>query len=176
MEIRLKPGTMVVLVGSTSAGKSTFARKNFKPDAVLSSDAFRLMISGDENDQTVSGDAFRLLYEVLRLRLVRGLLTVVDATSLKTHARKDLLAIAIDHHAPICAIVFDMDKELLLERNRSRGDRHIPDWVIEQHCRLLQEALPLLPQEFDRVYTLYDQTDADEARVVIDEGQDTNNA
>ena len=53
---------LVAMVGATSSGKSSFALKHFKPTEVLSSDFFRGMVADDENDQTVSTDAFDLLF------------------------------------------------------------------------------------------------------------------
>ena len=74
---------LVVLVGASGSGKSTFARKHFKPTEILSSDACRGLVSDDENNQAATGDAFDLLHFIARKRLARGLLTVVDATNVQ---------------------------------------------------------------------------------------------
>ena len=51
---------VIVLVGVSGSGKSTFARTHFKATEILSSDGFRGMVSDDENDQTATTDAFEL--------------------------------------------------------------------------------------------------------------------
>jgi predicted kinase len=74
--------SLVVLVGSTGSGKSTFARRHFRPTEVISSDFCRGLVADDENDQSASGDAFDVLRYIAGKRLAAGRLTVVDATSL----------------------------------------------------------------------------------------------
>ena len=64
--------SLVVLIGPSGCGKSTFARKHFKPTEVLSSDAFRALVSDDENDQSSTDDAFAALHFVAARRLARG--------------------------------------------------------------------------------------------------------
>src|SRR6185437_12478345 len=88
---------LVVLVGVTGSGKSTFARKHFKASQVLSSDAFRAMLADDENDQAASADAFEALHYIAGKRLGAGRLTVVDATNVQEHARAGLVAGARAH-------------------------------------------------------------------------------
>ena len=46
--------SLVVLVGATGSGKSTFARRHFKPTEVISSDFCRGLVADDENDQSAS--------------------------------------------------------------------------------------------------------------------------
>lgn len=53
--------SLVVLVGPSGSGKSTFARTHFKPTEIPSSDACRVMVSDDVNDQSVTKDAFEVL-------------------------------------------------------------------------------------------------------------------
>nr|WP_055588572.1 AAA family ATPase [Peterkaempfera griseoplana] len=74
--------SLVVLVGTTGAGKSSFARKHFLPTQVVSSDVCRGLVADDENDQSASPDAFDVLHYIAGKRLAAGRLTVVDATSL----------------------------------------------------------------------------------------------
>jgi protein phosphatase len=60
MTITIPKLSLVVLVGPSGLGKSTFAHRHFKPTEVLSSDFCRGMISDDENDQTVNTTPLRL--------------------------------------------------------------------------------------------------------------------
>jgi len=74
---------LVVLVGVSGSGKSTFARAHFKPTEVVSSDFCRGLVADDENDQSATPDAFDVLHYIVGTRLRRGLLTVVDATNVE---------------------------------------------------------------------------------------------
>ena len=51
MTISLPEFCLVALVGASGSGKTTFAHEHFQPGEVLFSDAFRLLVSGDENAQ-----------------------------------------------------------------------------------------------------------------------------
>jgi predicted kinase len=71
---------VVVLIGISGSGKSTFAARHFLPSEILSSDAFRAMVSDDENDQAATTDAFDALHYLAAVRLRRRKLVVIDAT------------------------------------------------------------------------------------------------
>ena len=114
---------LVALVGATSSGKSTFAHKYFKPTEILSSDFFRGMVSDNENDQTVSGEAFDLLYYAANKRLDNMKLTVIDATNIQKSARDKIIQTAKAQNVHAAAIVLNLPEELLQERNKARPDR-----------------------------------------------------
>src|SRR6476619_6371743 len=82
--------SLVVLIGASGCGKSTFARTHFKPFETLSSDFCRGLVSNDENDQAATKAAFETLHFIAAKRLEAGLLTVVDATNVQPESRKPL--------------------------------------------------------------------------------------
>src|SRR5690348_16767776 len=85
---------VVLLMGVSGSGKSTFATRHFQRSEILSSDAFRLMVSDDENDQAATKDAFDALHTIADIRLRRRKMVVVDATNVQPEARKPLLELA----------------------------------------------------------------------------------
>ena len=78
-----------MLIGASSSGKSSFARKHFKPTEIVSSDYCRGMVSNDENSLTASDDAFEVARFITAKRLKNGLLTVIDATNVQEESRKE---------------------------------------------------------------------------------------
>lgn len=145
----------MAMVGGTSSGKSSFALRHFKPTEVLSSDLFRGMICDDENSQSVSGDAFDLLYYAANKRLNNGKLTVIDATNIQQSARKQVIDLAREQNVHAAAIVLDLPEEVMQERNKARPERNFPERVIRQHCREVKRSIKGLKREgFRFVYVI----------------------
>src|SRR5947209_15305374 len=90
--------SLVVMIGASGSGKSTFAKRHFRPTEVLSSDYFRGVVADDENDQAATQDAFETLYYVASKRLANGRLAVVDATNVRAEDRKGLVELARRYH------------------------------------------------------------------------------
>ncbi|MEU5884228.1 polynucleotide kinase-phosphatase [Spirillospora sp. NPDC047279] len=167
--IRLPEMGLVVLVGVSGSGKSHFARRHFAPSQVVSSDYCRLVLADDENDQSATGDAFDLLHYIVRKRLRRGLLTVVDATNVQQKARQALLQIAKDHDVLSVAIVLDVPVHVAAERNAARTGRRLPDHVIPRQRRELGRGLrSLTGREFKRAYVLTGVDEVDAATVAYE--------
>ena len=125
------PGlSLVVLVGVTGSGKSTFARTHFKPTEVISSDFCRGLVADDENDQSATPAAFELLRFIAGQRLEAGRLTVIDATNVQAEARRDLVTLAREHDVLPTAIVLDLPEDLCAERNKGRPDRDFGPHVL----------------------------------------------
>ena len=53
-ELAIPDLSLVVLVGVSGSGKSTFARQHFKPTEIISSDFCRGLVADDENDQSAT--------------------------------------------------------------------------------------------------------------------------
>nr|WP_078843958.1 polynucleotide kinase-phosphatase [Streptomyces albus] len=158
----------MVLVGATGSGKSTFAARHFRPTEVISSDFCRGLVSDDENDQTASRDAFDVLHYIAGKRLAAGRLTVVDATSVQSESRRQLIALAREHDVLPIAIVLDVPERVCAERNAARPDRAgMPRHVIQRHQRELRRSLRQLEREgFRKVHILRGPEEIDAAEVV----------
>lgn len=123
---------VVVLIGAAGAGKSTLAARLVRPDEVLSSDAFRGLIAGDEADQRVSAAAFRALARTLERRLAGGGRALVDATNLRPRDRRPWLDAARRHGIPAIAIVLDPPAEEVHRQGGGRA-RLVPTDVVTRH-------------------------------------------
>ncbi|MHA5053768.1 polynucleotide kinase-phosphatase [Streptomyces sp. SD15] len=159
--------SLVVLIGASGSGKSTFARKHFKPTEVISSDFCRGLVADDENDQSASGDAFDVLHYIAGKRLAAGRRTVVDATNVQQESRRQLIELAKRHDVLPIAIVLDVPEEVCAERNASRTDRaDMPRRVIQRHIRELRRSLRHLEREgFRKVHVLRGVAEIESAEV-----------
>ncbi|MER5665187.1 polynucleotide kinase-phosphatase [Streptomyces mirabilis] len=159
--------SLVVLIGASGSGKSTFARRHFKPTEVISSDFCRGLVADDENDQSASGDAFDVLHYIAGKRLAAGRRTVVDATNVQQESRRQLIELAKKHDVLPIAIVLDVPEEVCAERNASRTDRaDMPRRVIQRHIRELRRSLRHLEREgFRKVHVLRGVAEIESAEV-----------
>ncbi|MFF7544523.1 polynucleotide kinase-phosphatase [Streptomyces canus] len=162
--------SLVVLVGASGSGKSTFARRNFKPTEVISSDFCRGLVSDDENDQGATKDAFDVLHYIAGKRLAAGRRTVVDATSVQEDSRRQLIDLAKKYDVLPIAIVLDVPEEVCAERNAARTDRaDMPIRVIKRHIRELRRSIRRLEREgFRKVHVLRGVADVENATVVTE--------
>jgi polynucleotide kinase-phosphatase len=146
---------LILLVGVSGSGKSTFARTHFKTTEVVSSDFCRGLVADDENDQAATPDAFDVLHYIVGTRLRRGLLTVVDATNVQQTARATLVKLAKSHDVLVDAIVIDTPESVAIARNRERPDRDFGPHVVRRQHRDLERSLGRLGKEgFRRVHVL----------------------
>jgi protein phosphatase len=163
------PGAgIVILIGASSSGKSTFARKHFKPTEIVSSDACRAMVADTESAMWASQDAFNILHAIAAARLRNKRLTVIDATNVRRAARKRLIDLAHAAKLSVVAVVFDIAEPMLLARSRERNDdRSIPDETINAQAADLRHSLAALQDEgFEGVFVLTEPEAVDAAVIV----------
>ncbi len=167
MQITLPELSLVVLIGASGSGKSTLARRLFKPTEILSSDTCRGWVSDDDNSQEATGDAFDVLYYLARKRLARGLLTVVDATNVRTEDRKPLVQLAREFHCLPVAVVVDTPERICHDRNASRPDRSFGPHVVRNQRTALRSGIRSLEREgFRHVFFLRTPEECDAATLV----------
>jgi protein phosphatase len=153
--IQIPDPSLILLIGSAGSGKSTFAERHFQPTEIVSSDRFRAMICDDESDQSVNREAFRLLHQIVKHRLLLRRLTVVDATNLQDRARRPFLRMARIYRTPIIAVVFNVSPETCFSNNRLRSNRIVDEKVIEQHLEEMASVVQRLGREgYQNIYLL----------------------
>lgn len=160
MKISIPETSLVVLIGASGSGKSTFARKHFLPTEIISSDTCRGLVSDDESSLDATDDAFEVLHFLARKRLARQKLTVIDATNVQSHARKSLVALARENDCMAVAIVLDLPAKLCHERNQGRADRQFGFHVVRQHASQLRQSLRDLRREGFRYVSVLDSPEA----------------
>jgi len=155
--------SLVILVGAAGSGKSTLAARLFAPDEIVSSDALRAAVSGNEADQRASAVAFRILHRTVDRRLATWEMTVVDATNTKPEHRRPLLARARHTGTPAVAIVLDLPASTVNAQNAARNERIVDPDVVERHLAAIRrtvEEAHLSAEGFDHVVLLQSPTAA----------------
>lgn len=141
---------LILLRGVPGCGKSTFVKKMEWEQYTLSADTLRLMcqspilltdgscgISG-KDDKTV----WRILYELLEVRMSHGDFTVIDATHCNTRNMQNyhLLAKKYDYSV-YCVDFSDVPLETALYQNANREEyKRVPDDVIYRMHENLKEC------------------------------------
>ena len=140
MELHLPAPCLVVLIGPSGAGKTTWAQVNFSHGEIVSSDRLRGMVGAGEDDQAASTAAFDLLERIVTERVRRGLTTVIDTTGLIRDDRLRWATLAHGASMPAYAVVFDTPADLCEARNRA-SDHPIPVTVLRKQLSRFRTAV-----------------------------------
>ena len=168
--IRIPDSALVLLIGASGSGKSTFAARHFDAETVISSDHLRGALAGDEGDQHATDAAFRRLHQWLDARLGAGALAVVDATNVEWMRRTELVRRARQQGRSAIGITFDLPLDLCLARNAARS-RSVRAAVIRRQHDELRRGLDRLDLEgFTAVYVLRNEAEVEGAVVQIEKG------
>ena len=150
--IEIPVPAIIVLVGPSSAGKSTWAAATVEPDEIVSSDRLRAVVGRAEDDLEATDDAFALLDTIVAARARRRLTTVIDTLGLDGDRRAAYRALAAAHDLPCVAVAFDTAAEECRARNRAK-DRPLP--------------APALKQQLGRWATVRDELDLEGFAAVL---------
>lgn len=137
---------VVVLVGASGSGKSTWAAERFRAVEIVSSDALRGIVGSGPADQEASSDAFAVLNQIVAARTGRRLTTVVDSTALQQEDRLGYLAAARGARLPAVLVLMDTDPAVTRARNAAR-DRRVPAGVLAQQLAQLTVVKGQVPHE-----------------------------
>ncbi|KRB46072.1 MULTISPECIES: LLM class flavin-dependent oxidoreductase [unclassified Terrabacter] len=137
---------LVVLVGASGSGKSTWAASRYRADEVVSSDALRGVVGSGEHDLDASADAFSLLEQVVAARLGRRLTTVVDTLGTDPARRRGWRDAARAVGLPAVAVFLDTPAGVCRSRNAAR-DRPVPSRVLTSQLASVAATVDLLEAE-----------------------------
>jgi F420-dependent oxidoreductase-like protein len=152
-DVVLPAPCLVVLVGASGSGKSTWAAAHFAPEQIVSSDMLRALVGAAEDDLAASEDAFALLEQIVERRTRRGLTTVVDTLGLDSVRRRAWVALAHQHAMPCVAVAFATPLAECRARNRERH-KTVPQRVLAAQARQFRDQQPGLADDgFDLVLT-----------------------
>lgn len=166
MKLAIPDFCLVVLIGASGSGKSTFARRHFKRTEIISSDTARGLVCDDENDLDATADAFDLVHIIAEKRLARRRLSVIDATNVRPEDRARLVALARRHHALPVAILIDPGEGICHARNRARPDRQFGPHVVRNQMSALNRGRRRLDKEgFRAVHELHSVDAVDAATI-----------
>lgn len=147
--------SLVVLIGATGSGKSTFAARWFAPTEVVSSDRCRAMVADSESDQSATADAFDLVRAIAEKRLKNRRLAVIDATNVRAADRRPWVELARRWHALPLAVVLDPGLDACVSRNKGRPDRDFGPGVPQRMIQEIRKSLGGLQREgFRQVWRL----------------------
>ena len=144
--MRLPDPALVVLVGASGSGKSTWAAGRYRSQEVVSSDALRGVVGSGDHDLDASADAFAVLEQVVAARVGRRLCTVVDTLGLDAVRRAGWLALARQAGLPAVAVVFATPDAECRRRNGTR-DVPVPAAVLSGQLRRMPAVAEELAAE-----------------------------
>lgn len=127
---------VVVLVGASGSGKSTWAAARYRTVEIVASDALRGIVGSSPADQEASTDAFAVLDQILTARSKRRLTTVLDTTGLNRTRRIGYLELARRAQLPAVLVIVDTDPGVCRKRNAER-ERRVPTAVLDQQLAQL---------------------------------------
>jgi alkanesulfonate monooxygenase SsuD/methylene tetrahydromethanopterin reductase-like flavin-dependent oxidoreductase (luciferase family)/predicted kinase len=130
---------LVVLIGASGSGKSTWAGARYRAAEIVSSDALRGIVGSGPHDLDASADAFVLLEHIVTARLHRGLTTVVDTLGTDVARRRAWRDLARSAGLPTVAVVFDVDAAESRRRNRLR-EVPVPAPALEAQLRRMRDV------------------------------------
>ena len=154
---------LIMLIGPPGSGKSYLANGKNNPNSlekqgykIFSSDAMRLKINNDINDQSSAELVFNKLHGLMFNALNKNQDVVFDACNTKKKDRKNffrsLKKYVKNKNVEVIGVIFDTSIEECKKRNLNKDrDHSVPDEVIDRSFYRLTGGYPSLEEGFDRL-------------------------
>lgn len=140
---------LIMMVGIPGSGKSTYAKKlEDENNIVLSTDAIRGEVYGDEAIQKDHKQIYQLLFSRAKQALAKGKNVILDATYSNIYDRQRTLDAFSDLNLYRVAIVISTPLKECLKRNKNR-DRVVEEDVIRRYYNGFE--FPTKNEGFDEI-------------------------
>ncbi len=166
MNVAIPELALVVLIGPTGSGKTTFAARHFRDTEVFSIERCRRLVADDDESERATRAGAELLRVIAKQRLLEGRLTVIDGAHILPEERKELIDLARECHAPPVAIVLNLVASVCQARLSQRAGVPVGMQLVHQQSARLHKALWGLEKEgFHTVAIFRTPNDIDSAAV-----------
>lgn len=128
---------IVLTVGASGAGKSTWIHDNLMGYCRVSLDELRECVSGARSNQAENGRVLQAAREALKEHLRKKRKVVWDATNLRRDMREGIVQLAMEYHAHVTLVAFHLAESTVRKRNKQR-DHAVPDNVIARQWERLE--------------------------------------
>ena len=148
---------LIVPIGISGSGKSTYLKKNYPSFIIVSPDDIRRELSGNVSDQNLNKEVWELTFKRLRSVLDRHGRAVLDATNTVKFLRVQSMAkfndcqkIALVFNCGVATAVGRVNKDIENKVDRSA----VPENIIKRQDKNLRRGLKSLKYEFNKVVYL----------------------
>jgi predicted kinase len=139
---------LILLIGPSGAGKTTYAQQHFNPEDIFSSDDIRDNLPGEYSKEK-NKKAFLILFRQARENISQNRVSIIDATNLYARDRKRAIENAVPKNmqggVPIEYHLIDRPLSEKLETGGWRLEALVNNKnLIERHHNAFQKELPLI--------------------------------
>lgn len=154
--IKIPDDALILMVGPSSSGKTTFVSTWFPQHVIIHSDEFRVRTCDDANIMSATEDAFDVMSLLAEKRISRGLLTVIDALNVTKKFREYFVKHAIRYNRPIYAIIMMTTLAKTENRHKERTNRPYDVEILrKQHINLKISIVELKNDKNVKVVKIY---------------------
>lgn len=111
IEKKIPLHSLIILIGSTHSGKTTFAKEHFLDYEIVNGDKIREDLCGDVKRHDINKEVFEEMRRRVRTKLSIGERVIADNSNLKRWERTKIAQIGVEIGVPVFYIIIERDLE-----------------------------------------------------------------
>lgn len=143
-------------IGPSGTGKSSYIKKNFKSEVVVSPDDLRRQLTGDVSNHSQENKIWTAVPKLLQQRLDKYDEAVLDATNVDSGNRANILKNFKRDEVERIAIIFEIEPEESKRRVKAdieagKDRSNVPEDVIDKQYIKFKRGYNTIKQQFDKI-------------------------